>query len=263
MIQLHCLDLELDTVKLVNANNGITVEPENIDISKKDGLLKLSFKNPVSVGAYRLKIKYEGVLSSEPSGIFHTQYYEADKNVEKIAVFTHFEPIFARKCFPCWDEPCFKSTFKINVTVPKEYEALSNMPVESVEKLGKLRKYYFKKTVPMCTYLIALAIGEFGYIESKSKDGITVRVIATSGKQEQGRFALEMAIKALHFFTKYFKLPYILPKLDLIAVPHYKSDAMEHWGLITLRWEIFIFSNIYYIQGENGTQDRSENLVKG
>ncbi|XP_044766534.1 puromycin-sensitive aminopeptidase-like [Coccinella septempunctata] len=234
-IQLHQLDLEVDSVKLVNAYNGISVEPESTDISKKDGILKLSFKNPVTVGAYRLKIKYEGLLSEEPSGIFYTKYYKPEEQTEKIAVFTHFEPTSARRCFPCWDEPSFKATFKINITLTKEYTALSNMPTERVEKLGKLRKYHFEKTPPMSTYLVALAIGEFSYIESRTNDGIPVRIITVLNKEEQGKFALDMSIKALKFFTEYFKTPYPLPKLDLIAVPDYKTDAMENWGLITFR----------------------------
>ena len=45
----------------------------------------------------------------------------------------------------------------------------------------------------MSTYLVAFVIGEFDYVESKSTDGVDVRVFTPLGKKEQGDFALEVS----------------------------------------------------------------------
>ena len=54
----------------------------------------------------------------------------------------------------------------------------------------------------------------------------------------QGEYALNIAVKAVEFFTKFFGLPYTLPKIDLVAVPDFYIGAMENWGLLTFRWRI-------------------------
>lgn len=38
------------------------------------------------------------------------------------------------------------------------------------------------------------------------------------GKQEQGKFALDVATKVLPYYKEYFNIAYPLPKIDLIAI---------------------------------------------
>jgi puromycin-sensitive aminopeptidase len=87
----------------------------------------------------------------------------------------------------------------------------------------------------MSTYLLAFAYGDVGYKESKTKDGVSVRIYATPDNVEFTGFALDCAVKCLEFYNDYFAIKYPLAKCDLIALPDFAAGAMENWGLLTFR----------------------------
>lgn len=80
----------------------------------------------------------------------------------------------------------------------------------------------------MSSYLVAIVVGEFDYIEDKSSDGVLVRVYTPLNKKEQGTFALDVAIKVLPYYKDYFNIGFPLPKLDLIAIADLACGAMEN-----------------------------------
>jgi aminopeptidase N len=57
-------------------------------------------------------------------------------------------------------------------------------------------------------------VGNFEYIEGEA-DGIPIRVYATTGKKDTGKFALEVASDVLRYYDKYFGIKYPYGKLDL------------------------------------------------
>ena len=93
----------------------------------------------------------------------------------------------------------------------------------------------------MSTYLLAFCVGEYDYVEGKTKSGILVRIYTEKGVSHQGNFALECGIKCLDFYEDYFQIKYPLPKCDMIAVADFAAGAMENWGLITYRSVCILF----------------------
>ena len=47
---------------------------------------------------------------------------------------THFEPTYARRAFPCFDEPQLKAEFTVTITHDKDLTAFFNMPVAEHSK---------------------------------------------------------------------------------------------------------------------------------
>jgi len=75
----------------------------------------------------------------------------------------------------------------------------------------------------MSTYLVGMVVGEYDFIEGQTADGIKCRVYTPLGCREQGKFALEVAVKVLPYYKDYFQIDYPLPKMDLIAVADFAS----------------------------------------
>lgn len=130
------------------------------------------------------------------------------------------------------------------------------MPVVSEENVDdNLRSVRFDRTPVMSTYLVAAVVGEYDYVEGKSKDGVLVRVYTPVGKKEQGLFALGVATKVLPYYKEYFDIAYPLPKMDLVAIGDFSAGAMENWGLVTYR-ESFVL-----VDPENTSLIRKQSIA--
>ncbi|XP_050337448.1 puromycin-sensitive aminopeptidase isoform X2 [Bactrocera neohumeralis] len=237
-ITLNALDITINKVDL--ELNGEILQPSNITYSTDNETATLIFdKELPAASSGVLKMSFAGELNDKMKGFYRSKYFTPGGE-ERYAGVTQFEATDARRCFPCWDEPAIKATFDIALIVPQDRVALSNMPEIQEEKLeNNLRRIRFDRTPIMSTYLVAVVVGEYDYVEGKSEDGVIVRVFTPIGKKEQGLFALEVATKVLPYYKSYFNIAYPLPKMDLIAISDFSAGAMENWGLVTYR-ETFV-----------------------
>ncbi|KAK9101455.1 hypothetical protein Scep_024885 [Stephania cephalantha] len=243
---LNAAELEIDRASIVYrsaaaADSAKEVRPSDVHVVEEDEVVVLEFGEAVAVGEGVLGIGYEGTLNDKMKG-FYRSVYELNGEKRNMAV-TQFEPADARRCFPCWDEPAAKATFKITLEVPSEVLALSNMPVIQENHNGHLKTISFQESPIMSTYLVAMVVGLFDYVEGQTTDGIKVRVYCQVGKANQGKLALDVAVKTLDLYKLYFATPYPLPKLDMIAIPDFAAGAMENYGLVTYRETALLFDD--------------------
>ncbi|XP_047138133.2 puromycin-sensitive aminopeptidase isoform X1 [Hydra vulgaris] len=227
-------------IKLLSAtfeSETLAVSSNDIVYNTEDETVILHFPQALPIGLGNLSISFLGTLNDKMKGFYRSKY-KSKSGEDKYCAVTQFEPTDARLAFPCWDEPACKSTFEITIIAPKDKVVLSNMDV-SHQKVDdndeSLQIVTFNRTPIMSTYLVAFIVGEFDFVEGKTEDGINVRVFTPVGKSDQGMFALEISLKTLPFYNKYFGISYPLPKMDLIAIPDFAAGAMENWGLVTYR----------------------------
>ena len=229
-------------------DSAITVDPAN-------ETLTLLLSSELGPGQHRLALEFAGKINQQGQGLFYMPYQEQGTGAKKVMLGTQFEPTDARRLFPCWDEPIFRARFQLTAVVPDNWLAVSNMPVESQKKIPKGKEVRFAATPPMSSYLNVLVAGELDSIESRA--GPTqIRVIATRGKAEMGRYALEATAQILKYYNDYFGVPYPLPKLDQIAMPGGFGGAMENWGGITYYESSLLFDP------KNSSTDTKQNIYE-
>uniref|UniRef100_A0A2K6GBQ7 Aminopeptidase n=1 Tax=Propithecus coquereli TaxID=379532 RepID=A0A2K6GBQ7_PROCO len=185
-------------------------------------------------GLYVLTLEFAGWLNTSLVGFYRTTYTE-NGQTKSIAATDH-EPTDARKSFPCFDEPNKKATYTISIIHPKEYKALSNMPVAKEEPEDDTwQRTTFEKSVPMSTYLVCFAVHQFQSVERTSNSGKPLTIYVQQEQKHTAEYAANITKIVFDYFEEYFAMDYSLPKLDQIAIPDFGTGAMENWGLITYR----------------------------
>ncbi|MEO8505624.1 MAG: M1 family metallopeptidase, partial [Acidobacteriota bacterium] len=201
--------------------------PATIALDSARETAELRFVAPLPAGKVTLALEFTGRVRDDLRGLYRIQsngrWYAA----------TQFEGTYARMMFPCFDEPEYKATFDLSVTVDAAATAISNGAL-----LGDVagprpgqHTLKFVTSPKMSTYLVALAIGDLQCVTGES-DGVPLRVCALPEKKELGRFALQVAERFLHFYNGYYGIRYPFGKLDMVAFPDYEWGGMENAGAV-------------------------------
>jgi aminopeptidase N len=222
-IQFNSLNEKLSDVRL----DGKPVKSVNSDDSKQ--LTTVTLAAPTSIGEHTLSFTYTGKIETTARGLFAQKYSQPR---EGLMLTTQFESTDARRMFPCWDEPAFRSTFQLTVEVPASWTTVGNMPIANRKVVGEVATITFKRTPKMPTYLVEFTGGDIASVSAKS-DGFDFSVWAVRGREQDGKTALADAQTILADYNDYFGYRFPLPKLDSIAIPGGFSGAMENWGAIT------------------------------
>ncbi|HMG06376.1 MAG TPA: M1 family metallopeptidase, partial [Chthoniobacterales bacterium] len=230
---VRSLVLNASEIKITSASLDGKMIPESaIKLDPKEETATLTLGSELPAGPHSLALNFTGKINRQGQGLYYAPYQEQGTGAKKIMLGSQFEATDARRFFPCWDEPSFRARFQLTVVIPENFSAVSNMPVETETKIAGGKEVRFAVTPPMASYLNVFCAGELDRIQTQ-KEKVTHGVLATKGKAEMGRYALESSQQILDYFNDYFGVPYPLPKLDHIAVPGGFGGAMENWGGIT------------------------------
>ena len=165
-ITLHSKEVEIDTADVLIGGGKIFAK---ISYNKKNETAILLFPNLIGIGKIKLTIVFKGILNDKMRGFYRSRYNIADK--EHYMATTQFEATDARRAFPCFDEPAKKAIFHISLVIPKGKTAISNtLPISVTEHEAGYEIVKFSPTPKMSTYLLAFIIGNFEYIERKTKN---------------------------------------------------------------------------------------------
>jgi len=224
---LHAEGLTIDQADFQAGGKsvGITTSPAGED------LLLVQLGARTGPGEARLTLRYHGTIDqARARGI-----YRVDEGKTPY-VYTFFEPVDARRAFPCFDEPSFKIPWTLSLTVPAADVAFANTAATSTADAGGgLKTVTFAESRPLPSYLVAFVVGPFEVVQGKpaGNEGIPLQFIVPQGRSAELRYAQEFIPRAVKHLEDLTGVPYPYGKLDVAVVPRYWG-TMEHPGLVAL-----------------------------
>jgi tricorn protease interacting factor F2/3 len=218
--RVNARDLELSEVRLDGQPVPHTERPESeaIDVAV------------ASPGRHTVSVAFRGrALASGLTGVYRSPYGPG-----RTILTSQMYPTGCRRLFPCVDVPTAKAVFRFRIELDAAAEVIFNTPPEGEERRDGRKTVRFAPTPKMSTYLVYLGVGPFE-LRERQADGVKVIVATPPGRGVAADLALDVGGKCVLAYQEYYRLPYPLPKLHLVAVPAFWAGAMENWGAIAFR----------------------------
>lgn len=234
-IYLHSSKLTITKVQTFPLENEVKFELEPtyelIRIYYADG-------QEFSAGLHKISFQYEGTLIHfDQMGMFKATYQYLNKTEDLLV--TEFQPTYARRAFPCFDEPSFKAVFNVSITVPKtysSYKALANTREIGRDTTPFGVVYKFEATPRISTELLSFSVtnmdfNEFHYNTTKP---LIIRTYLGNAKLENKSLVPDFAAKTIRYFENFTRVDYPMGKIDFMEYDK-KFTATEYWGLTTFK----------------------------
>ena len=154
-------------------------------------------------------------------------------------VVSQFEDDNARRAMPCFDEPGWKTPWRLTIDAPNGNVVASNTPeVSATDAPGRAgwTRHAFAATPPLPSYLVAMAIGPFDVVDggTAGRNKVPLRYFAMRGRGSELRYVKESTPRLLELLEDYFDMPYPFAKLDTVSIAQTVGfGAMENAGMIT------------------------------
>lgn len=225
-LNAHRLEIQSATLRAGSEESAVRIVAGGEDFAGFD------FGREVPAGRVHLAIAYRGKLDAvETEGLFR------QKDGEDWYVFSQFESTFARRAFPCFDEPSYRTHWKLTLHVQAGQVAVSNAPsVAERPEANGMKAVEFATTKPISSYLVALGVGPFTVVDAGTwgRSKTPVRLVVAKGKAGMTGYAAEVTGPLLAALEEYFEIPYPFGKLDNLSIPQTVGfGAMENPGLVT------------------------------
>ena len=194
-IRLNSAELEILSAEVIDdAGNQVQ---GTVSHDEEAEVVTISLAETIQPGSSVLHLTFTGILNDKLRGFYRSTYTD-DQGTERVIATTQFEATDARRAFPCWDEPDFKSVFAVTLIVDDEFAAFSNAAERQVTALGdNKRQIEFEDSMKMSTYLVAFVVGPLTISDTVDVDGVPLRVACVPGRERLSSFALDVGAASL------------------------------------------------------------------
>jgi aminopeptidase N len=222
-LSLDAMDLRVSSVSATAAIAAYSATDEKIAIT---------FRQPILPGQETtVVVTYE----AEPRRGLYFRTPELGYSERDMHLFTQGESHEAPYWFPSYDYPNERSTSEVTCRVPKDMTVLSNGSLisEKVDPTTGLKAVTWLQSKPHVNYLIALAAGRFGKIESRYRD-IPLAFYTPASSIGLAKNSFEGTADMIGFYESEIGIPYPWNKYDQVAVRDFVAGGMENTTLTIL-----------------------------
>ena len=219
-------DRRMEATAIVAGDEHVGIEPRGASFEPGPAVVTLRYRGTIE------PVSTRGLFRQQEGG----EWY----------VVSQFEAIFARRAVPCFDEPGWKTPWRVTIDAPEGNVVVSNTRdamVSDVQSRPGWKRHDFATTRQLPSYLIALAVGPFDVVAGGTAGmGKTpLRYFTPKGRGGEARYAREATPRILELEERYFGRAYPFDKLDALVIPQAVGfGAMENAGLITYSANILL-----------------------
>lgn len=233
IVWLNAKDLTIQDVHVQSAGHS---QAAKWRLSEE--FLALELGEAQGPGPLQIEIRYKGKLDDKLNvGAYRKQ------SGSDWYVYTSFTPIDARRAFPCFDEPGYKTPWQVTLHVKRTDVAVANArELSTEEEPDGMKRVTFAPTQPLPSEVVAFAVGPFDVVDAggAGQNRIPVRIITPHGRAAEAAAAKTATPEILARLEQYTGIPYPWDKLDHLALLDLPFGATENPGLITYRDRILL-----------------------
>jgi alanyl aminopeptidase len=235
LLWLNATDLTVDAAQFDVGGKQIAAKP----VAGGEDFVGFATDKLIGPGPAKLHVVYKGRVSrKDDRGLF------AQKEGDAWYAISQFEAIFARRVFPCFDEPSYKVPWQLTIEAPEGDAVFSNTsPVSEKKERPGFKTITFAATRPLPSYLVAFAVGPYDVVDAgrAGLNKIPIRIAAPHGRGKDARLAAKLTGPTVERLEKYFGSPFPYDKLDVVAIPMpTQFGAMENPGMVTVAQSKFV-----------------------
>lgn len=164
---------------------------------------------------------------------------DASLNRNKEYLYSLSVPDRARTIFPCFDQPNLKAKFLLKLTVPKNWQVLTNgskaqLPAPMQQQNNQVQ-YTFESADKLPTYLFSFTAGKYTQVE-KSIGKYNAEFLYRETDSAKIKLSVDSIFgihkDAINFLENWTSIPYPFEKVGFVAIPDFQFGGMEHPGAV-------------------------------
>ena len=215
------LDAEQLDIHSVTLGSG---KPVRYDVEPK--MLVVHLDKPYSYGdTITVAIEYS---CTPKKGLYFTQP-DSGYPDKPWQIWSQGEDMDNHFWFPCYDFPNDKATSELIATVKKSYTVLSNGELVSVKENKKdgTKTFHWKENKPHCSYLIAIAAGDYAILHDKAGK-LPLQYYVFRDDTTDARMCFRQTPDMVKFFNEKIGYTYPWEKYAQVLITDFIEGGMEN-----------------------------------